>query len=482
MSDSTDFTAQQALSDSTSSEVLAQIAADRPDLRPFVALNPVAYTGLLLWLAGLRDPAVDAALAVRAAQAPAPQPPAPAVETSLKATPPDAASKPQLGAGIAGVPASSPPVPAEPSTPAALLSSPQGQGRAPAASVGSSKGGLSGRRRGALVAAVVGAVILTAGGVLGWRLLTGATQGAYHVVDRINGLHDEPLALAVDSEAGLLYVANQTSIEGMMYGGDGSVAVIDTATRQVVDKIPIGGELSDLALDAGAGVLYAATSGTVSVVDTVTRQVIGAIPIDGFLGGAIACDSAAGVLYVTNSNDDTVSVIDMATSQVVDRITVGGYPKDVAVDAVAGMTYVTNEEGDTLTVIDSATHQVVDTITVGDGPWGVALDVTFGMAYVTNWNDGTVSVIDTGTHQVVDTITVGDGIEAVAVDTPAGVAYVTRPRDDTISVIDTGTRRVVNTVPVDSSRLRDVAVDVSSGVLYVADGGEWVSVIEKGTE
>ncbi|MFE4464995.1 thioredoxin domain-containing protein [Oerskovia sp. NPDC056781] len=46
--------------------VLAQVAAEHPDLRPHVAVHPGAYPGLLSWLAAWGDPAVDAALAARA--------------------------------------------------------------------------------------------------------------------------------------------------------------------------------------------------------------------------------------------------------------------------------------------------------------------------------------------------------------------------------------------------------------------------------
>ncbi|WP_336707843.1 DsbA family protein [Oerskovia sp. USHLN155] len=46
--------------------VLAQVAAEHPDLRPHVAVHPGAYPELLSWLAAWGDPAVDAALAARA--------------------------------------------------------------------------------------------------------------------------------------------------------------------------------------------------------------------------------------------------------------------------------------------------------------------------------------------------------------------------------------------------------------------------------
>lgn len=62
MNDPRLFTAQQAADPSPTGELLAAIAASRPDLRPYVASNPSPYPALLEWLAGLRDPAVDSAL------------------------------------------------------------------------------------------------------------------------------------------------------------------------------------------------------------------------------------------------------------------------------------------------------------------------------------------------------------------------------------------------------------------------------------
>ena len=61
------FTAAQASDPQTPGQVLADIAALRPDLRAAVASNPSAYPGLLDWLKSLGDPAVDAAIAARPA-------------------------------------------------------------------------------------------------------------------------------------------------------------------------------------------------------------------------------------------------------------------------------------------------------------------------------------------------------------------------------------------------------------------------------
>ncbi len=59
------FTAEQASDPATPAQVLADIAAAAPELRPAVAANPSAYPGLLEWLGSLDDPDVDAALDAR---------------------------------------------------------------------------------------------------------------------------------------------------------------------------------------------------------------------------------------------------------------------------------------------------------------------------------------------------------------------------------------------------------------------------------
>ena len=61
------FTAAQASDPQTPGQVLADIAALRPDLRVAVASNPSTYPGLLEWLGSMGEPAVDAAIAARRA-------------------------------------------------------------------------------------------------------------------------------------------------------------------------------------------------------------------------------------------------------------------------------------------------------------------------------------------------------------------------------------------------------------------------------
>lgn len=92
------YTAAMAADPSTAPQTLADIAAQRPDLRAAVASNPATYEGLLDWLKGLGDPAVDAAIAARAA--------APAVPVAPAA--PQAPSHPTATYPAPGAPAAAP--------------------------------------------------------------------------------------------------------------------------------------------------------------------------------------------------------------------------------------------------------------------------------------------------------------------------------------------------------------------------------------
>ncbi len=107
------FSAAQAADPSTPASVLAQIAYERPELRPAVAANPAAYPELLTWLASFNDPQVSAALSARSSgpqipqrgapsqsQVPqANQPQAPAQQWSSQATPGDDAGYAPRGRG-----------------------------------------------------------------------------------------------------------------------------------------------------------------------------------------------------------------------------------------------------------------------------------------------------------------------------------------------------------------------------------------------
>ena len=103
------FTSAQASDPQTPGQVLADIAALRPDLRVAVASNPSTYPGLLEWLRGLGEPAVDAAIAARRAAVQQTQqmpmlPPAAPPAPSWAGQPAAQAPAPMVTPGYSGMP------------------------------------------------------------------------------------------------------------------------------------------------------------------------------------------------------------------------------------------------------------------------------------------------------------------------------------------------------------------------------------------
>jgi YVTN family beta-propeller protein len=111
---------------------------------------------------------------------------------------------------------------------------------------------------------------------------------------------DEPNSIAISPNGSAAYVANTVN---------GSVSVIDTATRRIVRNIFVGTEPYAVALTPNATKLYVANarSNDVSVVDTLTNRVVRTIPnIQEPRGIAITSDGDADdadeKVYVTQFN------------------------------------------------------------------------------------------------------------------------------------------------------------------------------------
>jgi YVTN family beta-propeller protein len=192
----------------------------------------------------------------------------------------------------------------------------------------------------------------------------------------------------------------------------GKVLVLDTQTNQVVGSIPIEGEASSLwgvAFSPDGKTAYVANeeNNTVAIIDTATRQVVGApIPV-GETPINIAITPDGNLAYVTNEESNSVSVIDTTTRQVIGTIPVGEAPWGISITPDGKKAYVANETGKSVSVIDTQTNQVVGSpIPVGEQPYETAITPDGKTLYVTNYGGASenVSVIDTQTDTVKTTI------------------------------------------------------------------------------
>jgi YVTN family beta-propeller protein len=280
-----------------------------------------------------------------------------------------------------------------------------------------------------------------------------------------------------------------------------SVAVIDIASNELVDRVPVG--VDPTSVSAGEGFLWVANTGddTVSQIDGRTRQV-GATIAPGVAVDAMA--AGEGAVWTSDNRRGVLARIDPALRTVdrsirisgrnrffnrptplatgsgsvwavtpgssVVRITpprkvegetpVGGNPRGIAVGE--GGVWVSDYLDRTITRIDPVTGGAVATIPVGRGAAGVAAGG--GYVWVANSLDGTVAQIDPATDSVRNTIPVGGAPSGVAFG--AGAVWVANSGNGTVARIDPETAEVAATIDVGES---------PQG-LAVLDDTVWVSV------
>jgi LPXTG-motif cell wall-anchored protein len=262
------------------------------------------------------------------------------------------------------------------------------------------------------------------------------------VVDTITGL-DGATGIAVSSDGTRLDVTSFST---------GAVLVVDTATYAVIATIGVEDGPSGIAFSPDGTRAYVThlTSSVVSVIDAVTNTVITTIAeTRGQRALVVSPDgSRVYVAHYSGVNFD-VSVIDTTTNTIITTIPVAaglGRLQALAVSADGTLLYGTSTLADAVTVINLTTNTVV-TIDVGADPAGIALTPDGTRAYVTNQLADTVSVIDTATNTTVSTIAVGDAPRSIVFTPDGRYAYVAGAGTVTVIAIDTFPAIVTTAVP-----------------------------------
>jgi YVTN family beta-propeller protein len=272
-----------------------------------------------------------------------------------------------------------------------------------------------------------------------------------------------PSAVAVDSVAGAVYVADWDS---------GAIVVIDAENGTTTRTIPVGSRPSSVAVDSGAGVVYVAdlgahgSEGAISVVDT-RASTVTSVPVGGS-PRAVVVDPVGHALLVSGAGDDGVTVLDTATRSVAGRIALEAGAFSMVVSPEGGRAYVLSNQSGTISVIDTRTRQVIDKINVDQNALGLAMGSRADRLFVVNDVDdsghGSVSVIDTKTGAVKDTIhlagspasgppTAGRHPTGAAVVAPSGRLHVVNfggsdEDEGTVSIINLDSRAIEEQVSV----------------------------------
>lgn len=163
----------------------------------------------------------------------------------------------------------------------------------------------------------------------------------------------DPGALLYDESSNELFVARYSANE---------VSIYSLTSKSIVANVPVGEGPSYMALDATTGDVYVSNSAVTNVsvlspkTDTVLRSIVTGASNCGPMG--LAYDGSTGDLYVAEECGtrhgpvlDNVTVLSTESGEVIASVHVGINPTAIAYDSGAGYVYVTNEASNNTSVI-----------------------------------------------------------------------------------------------------------------------------------
>jgi len=330
--------------------------------------------------------------------------------------------------------------------------------------------------------------------IVGVVLLGGATWRAtidehldLHNVSVRTGPNAGPLAPAVDTTAGhVLAVMTSATDKAGHPIGNGAVALLDTSTNAILDRVAVGGSGNAVAVDDALHRAFVATTllppfvpapvgTTLRVLDTRSGRLLRTIRV-GNAPIAVAVDGRTGHVFVatrglTRAGIPTpgrVLTLDARTGTVTHVATVGISPRTIAVATTTRRIFVVNQDSDNVSMLDARTGRLLHTTPLGhapcdagdDSPCTAAVDARTGRVFVASYTAntagsgmGTISMLDARTGVILRTIPVHGRPYAAAVHGRAGHAFITNLGDATlvdgaVLMLDARTGRVLRTIPV----------------------------------
>ncbi len=230
---------------------------------------------------------------------------------------------------------------------------------------------------------------------------------------------------AVHPNGQRIYITNP---EWVTAGQNSTVWVIDRATNTIIDEISCGKGSCGLVVHPDGKVAYVtnAFDGTIAVFDTTTHEVIDTIvletvdPNENCFPVPLIIHPDGTYIYAANRVGPTFWAVDTATHEFIalpfghTHVCIGMNPEGTAV-YLSDFQFVPGEEppqGTTVDVIDTKTFELISTIDGLEGPLGVNVHPDGKRVYIVNMVNDTLSVHDAATNANITSITVGTNPEA----------------------------------------------------------------------
>lgn len=252
---------------------------------------------------------------------------------------------------------------------------------------------------------------------------------------------------------------------------EGSLAIVDPATNQVVGRVPTGTGPHEVAVSTDGKTAFVGDYGTqvpgstISVIDLVGQKPLRTVNL-GPLRRPHGMAFADGKLYFTCEVNKLIGRYDPASTQV-DWLMGTGQDGThmVLVNKDATLIFTANIGSDSITVFERGANPLAwrnTVIPVGKGPEGIAISPDGKELWAAHSRDGGVSVIDVGSKKVVQTIPLGTKRSNRLKFTPDGKTVLISDLDaGELLVLDAASRKQVRRVKMGRA---------PEGILITPDG------------
>ena len=183
----------------------------------------------------------------------------------------------------------------------------------------------------------------------------------------------------------------------------------DPATGTVLTTTPLAGPPSSFVVAPGGDLLYLGSPSGVEIIDPVAGRSVGSIAVGGTVDDMTFTPDGR-LLTVGTSG---VKVVDPAARAVVSSVNLRGGPSGIAVTPDGRQAVICTQSNDAVAFMDLESLVVTGGVPVGSRPMDVIVTPDGQQALVANERGSSISVIDLGTTEVTS-LNVGNGPKAMA--------------------------------------------------------------------
>jgi YVTN family beta-propeller protein len=200
------------------------------------------------------------------------------------------------------------------------------------------------------------------------------------------------------------------------YTSEGLVAVIDTATNQVIAEIGGLPRAHGIAVADGKGFATASGDDTVGVFNLASNKLLKKLP-GGVDPDAIIYDEKARFIYAADHDGKTGTLIDPVLMTVAGVVPLDGVAEYAQADPQTGLIYQNLQDVSQIVVVDPEKLAITQRYNLGDGkrPSGLAYDAANHRLFSTCDNNKLI-VLNADTGQIVTTLPIGSGVDGAAYD------------------------------------------------------------------